>query len=243
MTRVLILGGTAEAVDLANRLCDDPAIEPVYSLAGHTATPTLPRCDVRRGGFGGGAQLSKYLSDAQIDILIDATHPYASQMASNALAGAKAVAIPHCKLLRPEWREPSEAGWLHASTADAAAEIIDGRFERVFISSGLGDAAAFSHLTRTWFLVRTIEVPSVPAPLASFTLIRGRGPFEVAAEKALFAEYRIDALVSKNSGGGATNSKLEAARQMGIPVIMIERPPIPECDCYSDMEALIEKLF
>jgi precorrin-6A/cobalt-precorrin-6A reductase len=243
MTRVLILGGTSEALDLANRMCDVEALEPIYSLAGRTLAPALPRCEVRRGGFGGVEQLSTYLSDARIDVVIDATHPYASHMASNALAGAKAAGVAHCKLLRPPWSEPEDAPWLHAASPKAAAGIIEDRFERIFISSGLGDVAAFAHLTGSWFLIRTIEEPSNPVPLASFTLIRDRGPFELGAEKALLGEHRVDALVSKNSGGEATSAKLEAAQQMGIAIIMIERPPIPDCDLYGDAQSLIDRLF
>lgn len=232
MTPILVLGGTAEAVEIAGQMARDPGVQVIYSLAGRTRKPVLPNCHLHTGGFGGIDGLVEFLSDKRVAALIDATHPFARQMPANARAAAASAGVPLFKFLRPAWEEPSdvspETRWLSAATPAKAAEIIKGRFGRVFLSSGLGDIAAFAPLSGVWFLVRSVEPSDAPAVLAHYHHVISRGPFDIATETALLRDWQIDALVSKNSGGFATAPKLDAARRLGIPVIMIDRPPVPQ---------------
>lgn len=239
MTAVLVLGGTTEAVALSRDLAMDIAFDVVYSLAGRTRAPTLPGCALRRGGFGGVEGLVRYIAENKIAGIVDATHPYAVQMSDNAREAANQIDVPLFTYLRPAWEEPSDAPWIRAASARDAARIVDGRFGRVFLSSGLGDIAAFSEQNATWFLVRSIDPPDGPVGLAAYHYVTGRGPFDVESEVALLREWRIDALVSKNSGGAATAAKLAAARALDIPVIMIDRPPAPPGTYYNDVTRLV----
>lgn len=232
---VLVLGGTAEGVRLAQGLAGRPGFHVVYSLAGRTRAPSLPDCAVRTGGFGGMDGLATYAREQGIAAIVDATHPYATRMAAHARDAAGRTGIPLFRFLRPAWDEPADAPWLHAATASDAARLIDGRFARVFLSSGLADVAAFAPLSDVWFLVRSVEPSDAPAVLAQYRHITGRGPFDQAAETELLRRWRIEALVSKNSGGAASAAKLEAARGLGIPVVMIDRPPLAPGKTYADI--------
>lgn len=242
MKKILILGGTAEAVSFAKTLQEETGLSVIYSLAGRTRSPNLPDCEVRQGGFGGVAGLVRYLRQKEIAAVIDATHPYAAQMAESARQAATETSLPHYKFLRPAWPEPDDALWIHASSAEDAAGKIQDNFERVFLSSGLNDIAAFSHLASIWFLIRSIEDPETPIPLGNFSHIKARGPFNEADERALLRDHKIDAVVSKNSGGSATVAKLRAAKSLSIPVIMIDRPSVGGGVLFEDPAALLEQL-
>lgn len=242
MKRILILGGTGEAVSLAERCEEQQDISVIYSLAGRTRSPNLPDCEVRQGGFGGVEGLTRYLRQNDINAVIDATHPYAAQMASNALKATAEISLPYYKFLRSAWREPAGTAWIYASSAADAAEKIRGRFDRVFLSSGLNDVAAFTALMEIWFLVRSIEEPPTPMPLHNFIHIKARGPFNEDGERALLLDHKIEALVSKNSGGAATQAKLHAAQALSIPVIMIDRPPVIGDAVFDDQMLLIEQV-
>lgn len=235
MSRILLLGGTTEALALATALTREPDLEVIYSLAGRTRTPSVPDCAIRRGGFGGTDGLIGYLRDNCIAALVDATHPYAARMAAHARAASDAADLPLFKFLRPAWNEPADAPWRHAATAADAARMIDGDFNRVFLSTGLQDIEAFSLLSDIWFLVRSIDPPDGPLNLAQHHHMAARGPFDLNAETTLLRDWSIDALVSKNSGGGATSAKLGAAHALDIPVVMIDRPPVPDGLFYSDL--------
>lgn len=239
MKRLLILGGTAEAVRIATDLAQSLDFEVVYSLAGRTRMPALPECAVRYGGFGGIAGLRQYLLENHIDAVVDATHPYATQMAIHARTATDATETPIFKFLRPPWEEPTDERWLHAATPVEAANIVDGKFFRVFLSSGLGDITAFAYLTNTWFLLRSVERPDTPISLRQHHHVAARGPFDLKAETDLMRKWSIDALVTKNSGGTATLAKLRAARALGIPVVMIDRPPPPKGSLYTELGPMI----
>ena len=243
MTTILVLGGTAEAVQLARNLAAQSDIFVIYSLAGRTRSPTLPDCAIRVGGFGGVDGLVAYLKQNQISTIVDATHPFAAKMAANARDASMLTGRPLFKFLRPAWDEPADSPWLHGQTATDAAGIIDGRFGRVFLSSGLGDIAAFSHLSDTWFLVRSVDPSDTPGVLAQYHHLVSRGPFDLAAETALLRNWQIEVLVSKNSGGGATVAKLHATRDLGIPIIMIDRPPAPLGNVYPDIAMTVESVL
>ncbi|NKB21440.1 MAG: cobalt-precorrin-6A reductase [Alphaproteobacteria bacterium] len=242
MKKILILGGTAEAVSLAAQLKDYPGISVIYSLAGRTRSPNLPDCAVRQGGFGGTDGLTRYLMENDIAAVIDATHPYAGQMAENARRATSKLSLAHYKYLRTPWSEPCEAPWIWAASSNDAAEKIRGKFNRVFLSGGLNDVAAFTALNDVWFLIRSIEYPSTPIPIQNFSHIKARGPFDVVGERKLMQENKIDALVSKNSGGSATEAKLHAAQALSIPIIMIDRPPPLGGVVFDDQAMLIDRL-
>ena len=243
MNRLLVLGGTAEALTIARDIAQMRGVEVIYSLAGRTLAPALPdcqNCTVRQGGFGGPSGLTRFIVENDIAALVDSTHPYAAQMAENARGASLTSGIELFKYLRPHWEEPATSPWLHAATPAAAAGIIDGRFSRVFLSSGQGDIAAFSRLSDIWFLVRGIDRPTTPLPLKKHHYITGRGPFDIASETALLREHRIDALVTKNSGGESTVAKLLTADTLGIPIIMIDRPLPPDAAYFEDIASLTD---
>ena len=227
MAKVLILGGTAEAVALAHSLANDKHLEVVSSLAGLTSEPQVPPGQVRRGGFGGGAGLRAYLEAENVACLVDATHPFASTISANAAEACKAVGVPRLVLGRSPWRKKRGDDWTVVADSDAAAAALVDRGRRVFLSSGRKGIEAFGALVQKWFLVRLIEPPEGRLPLPRYQLIVRRGPFDVEAETTLLRRHRIDVLVSKNSGGEATYPKIEAARALGLPVVMIDRPAPP----------------
>lgn len=224
--RLLILGGTAEARTLAalaaERFGQD--LDIVVSLAGSTRTPA-PSAGLRRvGGFGGAAGLADYLEKERIDFLVDATHPFAASMSAHAIAAAQAKGIPLLRLERPAWVARRGDRWIVERNAAAAAKAAARRGRRIFLSFGGRELAAFARLRSKWFLVRRIDRPQQALPLRRYVLTLGRGPFAVGGEIALLRRHRIDVVVTKASGGADTRAKLDAARALGLPVVMIARP-------------------
>jgi precorrin-6A/cobalt-precorrin-6A reductase len=226
MTRVLLLGGTGEARQLAEALAGRPDTEPVTSLAGRVLAPRLPPGEVRVGGFGGVDGLARWLTAHRIGAVIDATHPFASAITGNAVAATAAVGVPLLLLRRPGWLEQPGDDWRRVPTLDAAARLLPTIGERVLLTTGRQGLAAFAAVERCWFLVRAVESPQPPTPRRMEVLL-DRGPFTVDGERGLIAGRRIDVLVTKDSGGGMTAAKLVAARELGVPVVMVDRPPAP----------------
>ena len=231
--RILILGGTGEAVDLARLLEPRKEFDVVTSLAGRTRRPAAIPGHVRTGGFGGVAGLAAYLEAEGVDAVVDATHPYAATISRHAAQACGALGIPRIQLWRPAWSPVDSDRWTRVATPSAAAEAVASTQVSengcVFLSTGARDVQIFSHLRTIKFLVRLVDIPRTPLPFARSELIAGRGPFVVAEERKLFLDYGVEMLVSKNSGGAATYSKLVAARELRIPVIMIDRPdPVSE---------------
>ncbi|MFQ5954742.1 MAG: cobalt-precorrin-6A reductase [Kiloniellales bacterium] len=229
--RLLILGGTAEAAALARaaRQRFGAALKVTSSLAGRTRRPTRPPGRVRVGGFGGAAGLERYLCEAALDMVVDATHPFAAAISANARAACEAVAVPRLMLIRPMWRRAPDDRWVEVDDAAAAAAALRrleprGGERRVMLTLGLGGLEAFADMADCWFLVRLIEPPRRPLPLARFRVVVGRGPFTVEGERALMAGQRIGVVLGKASGGAATEAKIVAARELGLPVIMLRRP-------------------
>ena len=228
--RLLILGGTPEAAHLARGAVErfKNRLEVISSLAGRTSSPAPLPGSVRRGGFGGPGGLADYLADEKIDCVIDATHPFAAQISAHGREACEAKGVLRLMLLRPPWRREAGDGWVEAGGIEDAAGALRKSTApggRVFLTTGAGSLAPFAALDDRWFLVRLIEPPKTPLGLADTETIIGRGPFTVADERALMVEKRIDVLVSKLSGGGATYAKIIAARELSLPVIMIRRPP------------------
>ena len=226
--RVLILGGTGEAVGLARLLASRAELDVVTSLAGRTRRPAAVPGRVRTGGFGGVEGLTAYLTGEHVDVVVDATHPYAAAMSSHAKRACDVLGVPRVQLWRPAWSPVEGDTWTGVASLDAAADAVaDARISAdgcVFLSTGLRDVQVFSRLRDVRFLVRLVDAPRTPLPLSRSELIVDRGPFAVENERALFLEHRVELLVSKNSGGGATYSKLAAARDLRVPVIMVDRP-------------------
>jgi precorrin-6A/cobalt-precorrin-6A reductase len=240
--RLLILGGTAEAVELARACVARPGLEVISSLAGRTRTPGLPPGEVRIGGFGGAAGLARFLADRRIDRVIDATHPFAAQIGAHAEQACRKARVPRVRLLRPPWTRQPGDNWIDVADLAEAAQRLPELGRRVFLTVGHQDLGAFARVD-LWFLVRTIEPPGV-LPLRHGQWLAGRGPFAVEDELALLRAHAIDVLVTKASGGAATYAKLAAARQLGLPVVMIRRPPPPPgpvVDCVEAALAWLER--
>ena len=224
--RILILGGTTEASALARRVAEDRRFRPILSFAGRTTLPAPQPVPVRVGGFGGAEGLARWLGSERIEAVVDATHPYAAQISANAVEACGQTGLPLATVIRPAWRPVPGDRWTEVDSARAAADLLgrDMQPRRIFLSLGRLELSVFAGAPRHDYLARLIEAPTgiVLPPRISFLF--QRGPFDKAAEAQLLAGERIEALVSKNSGGTATRAKIDAAREAGLPVILIKRP-------------------
>jgi precorrin-6A/cobalt-precorrin-6A reductase len=220
--RVLLLGGTAEARALAARL--HPHVDVVSSLAGRVPDPSLPVGPVRIGGFAGVHGLRKWLRDEHIDAVVDATHPFAATITAHAAEACGALRLPYLLLARPAW-DPG-AAFVVASDVEAAEVVARQQFLRVFLTTGRSGVAAFAD-SDAWFLIRAVTAPNPDVLPRRHQLVLSRGPYRYDGECALLREHRIDAVVTKNSGGEMTRAKLDAAAALDIPVVMVSRPPLP----------------
>ncbi|WP_433324435.1 cobalt-precorrin-6A reductase [Spirillospora sp. CA-294931] len=238
--RVLLLGGTAEARELAVLLDGRPEFEVISSLAGRVAAPELPPGRTRVGGFGGPDELRAWLETERIDAVIDATHPFAARMTASAVAATSAANVPLLLLRRPGWIAGAQDDWRRVPSLRAAAANLPGK--RVFLTTGRGSVTAFASDTTRWFLIRSVEPPTPPTPPHAHILL-AKGPFEVKDEIALMRRHAIDTLVTKDSGGQMTAAKLTAARHLALPVIMIDRPPPPNAPTTSTAKSAAKWLF
>jgi precorrin-6A/cobalt-precorrin-6A reductase len=223
--RILILGGTHEAFQLAEQLAATGGVDFISSLAGRTRDPRLPKGPVRTGGFGGAGGLAGYLRAEGITHVVNATHPFAAQISANAVAAAETASIPLLRLLRPAWTARHDDRWVAARHGPEAAELCRRQGGRIFLTLGSGEIDAFAAVHNAHFLVRMVDAPE-RLPLSDYRVIAARGPFSLQDELRLLAEHHVGLIVAKNSGGAATYAKIEAARRMGLPVVMIERPAI-----------------
>jgi precorrin-6A/cobalt-precorrin-6A reductase len=226
--RILILGGTGEALDLAAAL-HEKRHHVIFSLAGRTKTPAKPKGEVISGGFGGADGLAAYLAKSKIDYLIDATHPFSSIMSGNAVQAAEKAGVPLLRINRPAWDEPKGAGWWHVKDeAEAAGRLPAGG--TVFLAIGRQRLEPFFVRKGCRFTVRTMEMPEMDLP-GNFTLIVERPPMDWRFEAAFFQKNRFTHMVARNSGSDMSYAKIEAAYMLKIQVIMIgrpENPPAPE---------------
>lgn len=225
--RVLVLGGTTEASALAALLAGDARFDATLSLAGRTSNPRPQPLTTRIGGFGGIEGLAQWLRDEKADAVIDATHPYAAQMSANAVAACAQAGLPLGSIVRPPWQRLEDDSWRVVPTAEAAAAALGKTPLRVFLSLGRQDLHAFAASPQHRYVARTIEFPEQAALPPNLKILQGRGPFDRDSEARLLAKEEIDIVVSKNSGGTATYAKIEAARELDLPVIMIARPDKP----------------
>lgn len=225
-SRVLILGGTTEARGLAERLVGRDDVDVVSSLAGRVASPRMPDGRVRVGGFGGAAGLAAWIGEHGIRAVIDATHPFAATISWNAAAAAAASHVPLLALRRAAWIPGEGDGWHDAASLEDAALMLPDLGRRHFLTVGRQGVSAFSDVAEAWFLVRCIDMPEEPRP-PQMELLLDRGPYSWEAEIALMRGRRIDSVITKNSGGDATAAKLVAARELELPVVMVQRPTTP----------------
>ncbi len=225
--RVLVLGGTTEASALAKLLAGDARFKATLSLAGRTLDPKPQPLAMRVGGFGGVEGLVRWLHDEKVAAVIDATHPYAAQMSTNAVAACAQAAVPLGSIVRPPWRQHEDDRWRIVPSAAAAAATLGRTPLRVFLSLGRQDLHAFVGAPQHRYIARTIEAPDQVALPPNIRILQARGPFDRDSEAKLLSDEEIDVIVSKNSGGAATYAKIEAARELEIPVVMIARPDKP----------------
>lgn len=241
--RLSIVGGTGDAVRLAARAIDLPGLEVITTLAGRTREPNTIAGTVRIGGFGGEAGLVTYLQTEKIDLIIDATHPFAAQISWHVAGAATKVEIPRLMLLRPAWARSPEDNWIEVENIEAAVAAIPASAERIFVTIGRQQLAPFAVLRDRWCLMRSIDPPDSNIPLPPGKLLLDRGPFSLDRERELLRDYQIQAIVSKNSGGDATYAKIIAARELSLPVVMVQRPIVPEGELVADIEGAIAWLI
>ena len=224
--RVLILGGTTEARGLAERLVGRADCDVISSLAGRVANPRLPTGQVRIGGFGGATGLASWIDREGIRAVIDATHPFAATMSWNAAAAAAASHVPLLALRRAAWVPGEDDQWHGVASLEDAARMLPDLGRRHFLTIGRQGVSCFADVRDAWFLVRSVDPPEEPTP-PQMELLLDRGPYSMDAEIALMRARTVDTVITKNSGGEATAAKLAGARELGLPVVMLQRPATP----------------
>jgi precorrin-6A/cobalt-precorrin-6A reductase len=243
---ILILGGTTEARQLATRLARRADFSVTLSLAGRTESPVAQGVPVRVGGFGGAHGLATYLRHHKVGLLIDATHPYAARISASAAEAARQANVPILALRRRGWEAVAGDRWTQVDSVAEAAKALGTAPRRVFLAIGRQEAGAFEAAPQHRYLIRSVDPvePKLAVPDAHYLL--ARGPFPEPDERALLESNRIDAVVSKNSGGEATYGKIAAARALGIEVIMVRRPTLPDvpsAETVDQLAAQVDHLF
>jgi len=221
--RVLLLGGTSEARALAALL--QPHVDVVSSLAGRVPDPALPVGTVRIGGFGGVDGMRRWLVDSGVDAVVDATHPFAATITAHAAAVCGQLRLPYLVLARPAW--PAGDAIVVGSDVEAADTVVRRGYSRVFLTTGRSGVGAFADVD-AWFLIRAVTAPEPHTLPRRHRIVLSRGPYSYDDELTLLREHAIDALVTKNSGGDMTRPKLDAAAALGVRVVMVERPRLPD---------------
>ncbi|WP_096707118.1 cobalt-precorrin-6A reductase [Phaeobacter gallaeciensis] len=226
MTRILLLGGTTEASTLASTLAKD-GMDAVFSYAGRTAKPVSQPLPTRVGGFGGVDGLTAYLQAENITHVVDATHPFAAQMSTNAVQACEAAGVPLCAFERPAWQAGEGDTWVRTDSVDGAVGALPDTPARVFLAIGKQNLTQFAAKPQHHYLLRLVDAPEAPLPLPHTTVEIARGPFDAAGDTALMRRHGITHVVAKNAGGAGAAAKLTAARDLALPVIMIGRPQVP----------------
>jgi len=221
---------------LAERLAGRADLDVTLSLAGRTAAPVPHPVPVRVGGFGGAGGLANYLAERCVNVLIDATHPYATIISESASAAARETAVPFTALRRPPWSAVAGDRWIEVSDTGAAVNAIGEECRNVFIALGRNDLAPFAGAPQHHYLIRSVDPVDPPLPLPHASYLTARGPFTEADDRALMTAHKTEVVISKNSGGSAAYGKIAAARALGIAVIMLRRPPAPDGPAVESIE-------
>jgi precorrin-6A/cobalt-precorrin-6A reductase len=232
---LLILAGTTEATAFA-RHAAELGLEGTVSFAGRVARPLRQPLPQRVGGFGGAEGLAAYLEEHQITHLIDATHPFAEQMSRNAVVAAERAGVPLVALTRPPWTPEAGDDWVRVPDIAGAVTALDRPAARVMLAVGRMHLAEFAPNPQHFYLLRLVDPPEVPPPFPDHHVIVDRGPFEAEADRALMEAQGIELVVSKNAGGTGAYAKIAAARSLGLPVVMIDRPALPARREVHDIE-------
>jgi precorrin-6A/cobalt-precorrin-6A reductase len=227
MIRVLLLGGTTEASAMARALAV-AGVPAMFSYAGRTAAPASQPLPMRIGGFGGVEGLAAFIVVSGISHVIDATHPFAAQMSNNAVAACAIAGVPLVALEREAWVAGAGDDWRGVADVAGAVEALPETASRVFLAIGKQWLPVFAERLEHYYLLRLVDPPLEPLPFPRFGMVVGRGPFTLPGDVALLREHGITHIVAKNSGGAGARAKLEAARKLGLPVIMIERPAVSQ---------------
>lgn len=237
--KLLLLAGTSEARRLAGDLANEPQIEVIASLAGVTREPLDLPVPMRSGGFGGRAAFAQYLREQKFDAVVDATHPFACIISKRCHEVALEMGLPHLQILRPEWQPQTGDQWTFiADESAAAAHIPQGSV--VFLATGRQTLHRFANMTGRRLICRQIDTSEGAFPFEGGEYLIGRPPFSVEEELELFTRRKVDWLVVKNAGGILSQSKLVAARQMQMPVLLINRPPVLDCMRVETSDAALE---
>ncbi|SPJ23000.1 cobalt-precorrin-6A reductase [Palleronia abyssalis] len=226
MTHVLVLGGTTEATALCRAMAD-AGVPGTISFAGRVERPVRQPLPQRVGGFGGVAGLAAYLRAHRVTHLIDATHPFAAQMSANAVAASEQAGVPLLALTRPPWTPGPDDNWTLVTDIAAAVQALDVPPRRVMLAVGRMHLPEFAANPQHFYLLRLVDPTDGPLPMPDTHVEVSRGPFTEEGDRALMRANRIDMVVSKNAGGTGARAKLDAARALGLPVLMIDRPPLP----------------
>ena len=239
---ILILGGTAEAKALGNRLASRSDYKILLSLAGRTRTPAEQPVPVRIGGFGGAQGLADFIRETGIDLLIDATHPFAAQISRNAAEAAMLSGVQILALRRPAWSRQAGDRWQDVADIAAAVTALDIPARRIFLTLGRQELLPFEAAPQHHYLIRSVDPVEPPLAVPNAVYLTSRGPFAEAEEARLLEEQGIEMIVAKNSGGEASYPKLIAARELNISVIMVRRPAPPPGDSVGTVEEALECL-
>jgi precorrin-6A/cobalt-precorrin-6A reductase len=241
MPNILLLGGTTEASALA-RLLAEQGLTATLSYAGRTENPRPQPIPVRVGGFGGIAGLAAHLREHRVTHLVDATHPFAATMSANAVAAAEASGVPLIALTRPAWTPVEGDRWTQVPDIAAAVAVLSGPTRRILLALGRMHVEAFSAQPQHHYVLRFVDAPAAPPALPDHHLIVDRGPFTAEGDRALMAAHCVDLVVCKNAGGSGADAKLIAARALGVPVLMIDRPALPPRTEVTDLHAVLDWL-
>jgi precorrin-6A/cobalt-precorrin-6A reductase len=239
--RVLLLGGTTEASQLAKSLTI-ARIETVFSYAGRTKMPIAQPVPMRVGGFGGVAGLQDYLRAEKITHVVDATHPFAAQMSLNAHNACHSLAVPLLRLERPAWNPQSGDDWFSVADIEAACHALPDEPARVFLAIGRMHVDLFAHRPQHHYLLRLVDAPAHSIELPNHTAIIARGPFNVSEDTQLLRDHNITHVVAKNAGGTGAVAKVDAARKLGLRMIMIARPELPDGPIGTDSATIMRWL-
>jgi precorrin-6A/cobalt-precorrin-6A reductase len=240
--RLLILGGTTEARQLAGCIATRPDLAVTLSLAGRTAAPAAQPVPVRIGGFGGAAGLADYLRSEKIAVLVDATHPYAASISANAVAAASQTGVALVTLRRPAWTPTAGDRWTEIDHMADAMHAIGPAPRRVFLALGRKDIAPFETAPQHRYVVRSVDPVVPPLDVRDAVYVTARGPFTEAGERTLLEQHGIEVIVAKNSGGTATYGKIAAARALSLPVILLRRPPLAQVAAVATVDEAVEWL-